>query len=463
MIAQIRAELLKIRSTRTTLGLILAMIALILLFTLLTGLLTHPSGLASKEDQRQLLSVGSFAGVFSALAGVLLVTSEYRYGTIRPTILFNPARSHVLAAKVVAGALAGIAFGVLGEAIGWATGYAILDGRGITVVLGSRDILLLTLGGLAGAALWGAIGAASARSSTTKSAASSRCSPGASSSTTSCSASPLRWGGSPTLAPAEVWAILLDEGIYRGSQSQLLSAAAGPWRDPRAPPPGHPPRRGQARAGRRPGRTRSIRGTSPSSSGREVDLLLPLRDPRHLHPLCGRLDGRLGESAALAEELIADTFAKQRIRPGQLTIHADRGSSMTSKPVALLLADLGVTQSHSRPHVSNDNPYSEAQFKTLKYRPAFPARFGSIEAARIDCRTSSRWYNHEHRHSGLGLHTAADVHHGQAPAIRSGRATVLAAAYRAHPERFVRQPPAPPTIPAHSWINPPARTELIAQ
>jgi ABC-2 type transport system permease protein len=159
MIAQIRAELLKIRSTRTTLGLILAMIALILLFTLLTGLLTHPSGLASKEDQRQLLSVGSFAGVFSALAGVLLVTSEYRFGTIRPTILFNPARAHVLAAKAVAGALAGIAFGVLGEAVGWAIGYAILDGRGITVVLGSGDILLLTLGGLAGAALWGAIGA----------------------------------------------------------------------------------------------------------------------------------------------------------------------------------------------------------------------------------------------------------------------------------------------------------------
>jgi ABC-2 type transport system permease protein len=159
MIAQIRAELLKIRSTRTTLGLILGMIALILIFTLLTGLLTHPRGLASKEDQRQLLSVGSLAGVFSALAGVLLVTSEYRFGTIRPTILFNPARSHVLTAKVVAGALAGIAFGVLGGAIGWAIGSAILDGRGITVVLSGADILLLTLGGLAGVALWGAIGA----------------------------------------------------------------------------------------------------------------------------------------------------------------------------------------------------------------------------------------------------------------------------------------------------------------
>jgi ABC-2 type transport system permease protein len=159
MIAQIRAELLKIRSTRTTIALILAMIALTLLITLLTGLLTHPSGLASQEDQRELLSLSSLAGVFSALAGVLLVTSEYRFGTIRPTILFNPKRSRVLAAKVLAGALAGIAFGVIGEAIGWAIGYAILDGRGITVVLSSGDILLLTLGGLAGAALWGAIGA----------------------------------------------------------------------------------------------------------------------------------------------------------------------------------------------------------------------------------------------------------------------------------------------------------------
>jgi ABC-2 type transport system permease protein len=141
-------------------GLILGMITLILLTGLLTGLLTHPSGLASREDQRQLLSLSSLAGVFAALAGVLLVTSEYRFGTIRPTFLFNPARSHVMTAKVVAGALAGLAFGVFAEAIGWAIGCAILDGRGITIVLSSSDVLLLTLGGLAGAALWGAIGAA---------------------------------------------------------------------------------------------------------------------------------------------------------------------------------------------------------------------------------------------------------------------------------------------------------------
>jgi hypothetical protein len=159
MITQTRAELLKIRSTRTAIGLILGMIGLILLFTLLTGLLTHASGLASKEDQRSFLSLGSLAGVFSALAGALLVTSEYRYGTIRPTVLFNPLRSHVLTAKVIAGALAGLAFGVIGEAIGWVIGYAILDARGITVAINSSDIVLLTLGGLAGVTLWGAIGA----------------------------------------------------------------------------------------------------------------------------------------------------------------------------------------------------------------------------------------------------------------------------------------------------------------
>ena len=169
------------------------------------------------------------------------------------------------------------------------------------------------------------------------------------------------------------------------------------------------------------------------------------------------------ESAVLAEKLIAETCAKQGITRGQLSLHADRGSSMTSKPVALLLADLGVTQSHSRPHVSNDNPYSEAQFKTLKYRPAFPARFPTIEAARAHCQEFFRWYNNEHRHGGLGLHTAADVHHGQAAAVQAGRAQILTAAYRAHPERFVSRPPAPPDLPGTSWINPPQEKEPTTQ
>jgi ABC-2 type transport system permease protein len=158
MIPQVRAELLKIRSTRTTIGLLLGMIALILLFTILTGLLATAASLSTKEDQRQFLSLGSLAGVFSALAGVLLVTSEYRFGTIRPTILFTPKRSRVLASKVLAGLLAGLAFGVVGEAVGWAFGYAILDARGISFALGGGDTALLALGGLAGVALWGATG-----------------------------------------------------------------------------------------------------------------------------------------------------------------------------------------------------------------------------------------------------------------------------------------------------------------
>jgi putative transposase len=162
------------------------------------------------------------------------------------------------------------------------------------------------------------------------------------------------------------------------------------------------------------------------------------------------------ESAALAQRLLAETIAKQGVARDQLTVHADRGPSMASKPVALLLADLGVTKSHSRPHVSNDNPYSEAQFKTLKYRPEFPERFGSLEDARAFCRGFFRWYNHDHRHSGIGFHTPADVHTGRAALVRAQRAEVLAAAYAAHPERFVRKPPEPPALPAPAWINRPA-------
>ena len=163
------------------------------------------------------------------------------------------------------------------------------------------------------------------------------------------------------------------------------------------------------------------------------------------------------ESAALAERLLGETMHKHNILADQLTIHADRGTSMASKPVALLLADLGVTKSHSRPHCSNDNPYSEAQFKTLKYRPEFPERFGSIEDGRAFCQRFFRWYNHEHHHSGLGFHTPADVHFGRAPLIQFERARVLEAAYAAHPERFVRQLPLPPPLPGPAWINQPQK------
>ena len=161
------------------------------------------------------------------------------------------------------------------------------------------------------------------------------------------------------------------------------------------------------------------------------------------------------ERAALAERLLRDTCARQGIVPGQLTIHADRGSSMTSKPVALLLADLGVIKSHSRPYVSDDNPFSESQFKTMKYRPQFPARFGSLVDARAFCQVFFPWYNTEHRHSGIGLLTPSAVHHGLADQRIADRAQVLAGAYAAHPERFVHGLPQPPARPTEVWINPP--------
>jgi putative transposase len=161
------------------------------------------------------------------------------------------------------------------------------------------------------------------------------------------------------------------------------------------------------------------------------------------------------ESAALAEKLLADSTAKHGIDRDQLTLHADNGSSMASKPVAFLLADLEVTKTHSRPHVSNDNPYSESQFKTLKYRPDFPNSFGSIADARAFCQHFFTWYNTEHHHSGLGWHHPIDVHYGHAETVRAGRASTLSAAYARNPERFVRKHPEPPALPTASWINKP--------
>jgi putative transposase len=163
------------------------------------------------------------------------------------------------------------------------------------------------------------------------------------------------------------------------------------------------------------------------------------------------------ESAELAEQLIADTLEKENIAPGTLTLHADRGTSMRSKPVAALLIDLEVVKTHSRPHVSDDNPYSESQFKTLKYRPDFPDRFGSIEDARAHCRQFFRWYNHEHRHGGIGLIAPAAVHDGTAAAMTAQRAITLDAAFAAHPIRFKGIAPKPPALPTAAWINPPKK------
>jgi len=163
------------------------------------------------------------------------------------------------------------------------------------------------------------------------------------------------------------------------------------------------------------------------------------------------------ESAVLAERLINETCEKQGIQQGQLTLHADRGPSMRSKPVALLLADLGVIKTHSRPHVSNDNPFSESQFKTMKYRPEFPDRFGSLEDGRAFGHVFFPWYNNEHHHSSLGFLTPAVVHYGAAEVVREKRHAVLAAAYAARSERFVNGAPKPAELPSAVWINPPAK------
>lgn len=171
------------------------------------------------------------------------------------------------------------------------------------------------------------------------------------------------------------------------------------------------------------------------------------------------------ESKALAERLIRETCLKYAIPPGQLTLHADRGACMTAQTVAQLLAELTVTQSHSRPHTSNDNPYSEAQFKTLKYCPQFPQRFASIHEAKAFCRAFFHWYNQQHRHSGIALLTPADVYFGRARQVLSQRTATLNAAYQAHPERFHR-PPVAQSLPDAVWINHPdtaaSTTSLIS-
>jgi putative transposase len=169
------------------------------------------------------------------------------------------------------------------------------------------------------------------------------------------------------------------------------------------------------------------------------------------------------ESSSLAKRLIQDSCEKQRIENGQLIIHADRGSSMKSKLVANLLADLGVTKTHSRPYVSNDNPYSEAQFKTLKYCPSFPDRFGSIQDARVFCRRFFTWYNTVHKHSGIGLLTPEQVHYGQAQQILAQRAKVLESAFKEHAIRFKGKVPKPFPLPEAVWINKPDDSQTVLQ
>ena len=168
------------------------------------------------------------------------------------------------------------------------------------------------------------------------------------------------------------------------------------------------------------------------------------------------------ESSELAKQLIAQTARKQGIQPDQLTLHADNGSPMKGKPLSQLLLDLGITKSHSRPHTSDDNPFSEAQFKTMKYRPDYPDRFGSIGAARQWARTFFAWYNTEHYHSGLNLLTPASVHSGEAMAVQQHRQSVMGAAFQACPERFRAGLPLVKGVPTAVYINPPKPAENLA-
>jgi putative transposase len=165
------------------------------------------------------------------------------------------------------------------------------------------------------------------------------------------------------------------------------------------------------------------------------------------------------ECAGLAAQLIEETAQRQSIAPGTLSLHADRGASMRSKPVASLLVDLDITKSHSRPYTSDDNPYSEAQFKTLKYRPDFPERFGSIEDARAHCQTFFAWYNDAHRHSGIAHMTPHSVHHGLAQDLITTRQEALDVAFAAHPGRFKGKRSSPAQLPTAAWINPPIKKE----
>jgi putative transposase len=257
------------------------------------------------------------------------------------------------------------------------------------------------------------------------------------------------------LAPAEVYATLLDEGRYLCSERTMhrLLAAHQEVRE-RRNQLRHPRYVAPELLARRPNELWSWDITKLLGPAKWTYFYLYVMLDVFSRYVVGWMVA-LRESAALAERFIRETCARQGIARAQLTIHADRGPAMTSKPVALLLADLGVTKTHARPHVSNDNPFSEAQFKTLKYRPAFPERFGSIQDVRAHCHVFFLWYNAEHHHSGLGLLTPADVHHGLAEQRVAARASVLARAYAAHPERFLRGLPRPPACPTQVWINPP--------
>jgi putative transposase len=260
-------------------------------------------------------------------------------------------------------------------------------------------------------------------------------------------------------SPAEVYGTLLDEGVYCCSIRTLyrLLAAEGETRE-RRDQLAHPPYQKPQLLATAPNQLWSWDITKLLGPAKWTYFYLyVILDVFSRYVVGWMVADREGKE--LARHFIAETCAKHEIVPDQLTLHADRGSSMTSKPVAFMLADLGVTKTHSRPHVSDDNPFSESQFKTLKYRPEFPDRFGSLPDARSFCQQFFPWYNTEHHHSGLGLLTPEVVHSQRAGQVRDLRQHTLDIAFATHPERFVRKPPQPPALPTEVWINPPHPSE----
>ena len=257
------------------------------------------------------------------------------------------------------------------------------------------------------------------------------------------------------LAPAQVWAIALDEGCYLASISTMYRVlrACEEVRERRAQAK-HPARARPELMAEKPNTCWSWDITKLRGPDKGVWFDLYVAIDIFSRYVVGWMVAAT-ETSELAQDFISQAVVTQGVTKGALNIHADRGTSMTSKGVAELLADLGVGRTHSRPHVSNDNPYSEAINKTLKYCPAFPARFGSIEDARIFCESFFEYYNHHHRHSGIGLHTPASVHYGTAAEIRARRAETLGAAYAANPARFGNRRPNPPKLPTAAWINKP--------
>jgi transposase InsO family protein len=259
------------------------------------------------------------------------------------------------------------------------------------------------------------------------------------------------------LAPAEVYASLLDEGVYRCSIRTMyrILASENEVRE-RRNQLRHPVYQKPELLAQKPNEVWSWDITKLMGPAKwTYYYLYVIIDIFSRRAVGWCVADR--ESTTLFKALFDDTITNNRVLPGRLTLHADRGGPMKAKATALLLADLGVTKSHSRPHISNDNPFSESHFKTLKYQPEFPDRFGCIQDAKAFCRRFFTWYNENHHHVGIGLMTPDQVHYGQADAVYAARQTTLDRAFRRNPNRFVNKSPMPPASPTEAWINPPQK------